>query len=296
MSIWEVELVSYVLITDSAADLPWSYYREHNVPFIPFVVHLGEQSYPDDGTVGAEEFFRRLSDGEVAMTSQITQSRFVEFFEPYLKDGKDIFYVGLTLGLSATYESACMAREELLRAYPDRRIEVPEAACVSLGLGLFVDALRKERDSGADLDGLVAFAEKNALRVNHRFTVDDLMFLHRGGRVSRTSAIVGSVLGIKPMLHVSPEGKLLNHGKIRGRRQSLVATAAEAAALAEPGAAHTIAISHGDCEEDARFVIEEMRKSMNIEHVILHPLGCTIGAHTGSGTLAVFVFGKVRTE
>ena len=288
--------MSYVLITDSPSDLPWSYYQEHNVPFIPFLVNFGEESYFDDGTTGAKAFFARLAAGEVATTSQITQSRFAECFEPYLKEGKDILYVGLTQGLSGTYESACLARDELLQTYPDRRIELPEAACVSLGLGLLVDALRKRRDEGASLDDLVEFTTKNAPRVNHRFTVDDLMFLHRGGRVSRTSAIVGSLLGIKPMLHVSPEGKLLNHGKVRGRKQSLLLVAAESVALAEPDVAHTVMISHGDCEEDALFVLEEMKKSMNIEREIIHPLGCTIGAHTGGGTIAIFAFGKERTE
>ena len=288
--------MNYVLFTDSTTDLPWDYYREHNVPFLPLTVSIGEENFPDDGKINAKDFFRRLSEGEVATTSQVTQGAFIEAFEPYLKEGKDIFYVGLTSGLSATYESACMARKELSGAYPDRRIELPEASCVSLGLGLLVDALRKLRDDGADLDGLVEFTKENALRVNHRFTVDDLMFLHRGGRVSRTSAIVGSLLGIKPMLHVSPEGKLLNHGKVRGRKQSLIAMAADAVALAEPGVAHTVTISHGDCLDEAQFVLDEMKKTMDIERSIIHPLGCTIGAHTGGGTVAVFAFGKERTE
>ena len=288
--------MSYVLFTDSSADLPWSYYREHNVPCVPFSVNIGTETLPDDGSLSAKDFFRRLGEGELATTSQIPPARFTEFFEPALKEGKDIFYVGLTVALSATYESACMARAELLEKYPDRRIEAPEAACVSLGLGLLVDALRKLRDGGASLDDLVDFTAKNALRVNHRFTVDDLMFLHRGGRVSKTSAIVGSLLGIKPMLHVSPEGKLLNHGKVRGRKQSLTTMAAEAAALSDPDLVHTVTVSHGDCEDEARFIVEEMKKTMNIEQVIIHPLGCCIGAHTGPGTLAVFAFGKERTE
>lgn len=288
--------MSYVLMSDSSADLPWSYYREHNVPLIPFDVHIGNEIWTDDGSMDAKTFFARLSQGEIASTSQVTHGRFLEYFEPYLKDGTDIFYVGLTLGLSQTYHSACMARDELLKIYPDRRIELPEASCVSLGLGLLVDALRKLRDDGASLDALVDFTEKNKMRVNHRFTVDDLMFLHRGGRVSRTSAVVGSLLGIKPMLHVSPEGKLLNHGKVRGRKQSLLTLASDTAALAEPGVRHTVAVSHGDCEQEALFVIEELRKLMDVGEVILHTLGGTIGAHTGQGTLAVFAFGKERTE
>jgi DegV family protein with EDD domain len=288
--------MDYVLITDSSADLPWSYYQEHNIPFLPFYVNFGEQSLTDDGSLDSGQFFARLAAGEVATTSQVTPPRFLQMFESFLKEGKDIFYVGLALGLSTTYESACAAREELLATYPDRRIELPEASCVSLGLGLLVDALRKLRDGGASLDELVSFTEKNALRVNHRFTVDDLMYLHRGGRVSRTSAIIGSLLGIKPMLHVSPEGKLLAHGKIRGRKQSLITMAADAAALAEPGVTHTVTVSHGDCEDDARFTLEEMKKRMDIGEAIIHSLGCTVGAHSGCGTVAVFVFGKERTE
>lgn len=288
--------MSYVLMTDSSADLPWNYFKEHGFQCVPFEVNIGSEVHPDDGTIEPKVFFDRLAQGEMASTSQVPQSRFKEYFEPHLKEGRDIFYVGLTIGLSGTYHSACIARDELLAVYPERRIELPEIACVSLGLGLMVDALRKLRDSGASLDELVAFAEKNRLRVNHRFTVDDLMFLHRGGRVSRTSAVVGSLLGIKPMLHVSPEGKLLNHGKVRGRKQSLMMLATDTAALAEPGVRHTVTISHGDCEEEAQFVIEELKKLMDIEEVIMHQLGCTIGAHTGRGTMAVFAFGKERTE
>ncbi|MDR1735669.1 MAG: DegV family protein [Oscillospiraceae bacterium] len=288
--------MSYALITDSSADLPWSYYREHDVPFIPLLVNFGENTYPDDGRVSSEEFFGRLSAGEVANTTQITQDRFFEFFEPFLQQGRDILYVGLTLGLSATYDSACLARARLLEKYPERRIELPESTCVSLGLGFLVDRLRRLRDGGADIDALVEYTQRVKLKVHHRFTVDDLMFLHRGGRVSRTSAVVGSLLGIKPMLHVSPEGKLLNHGKVRGRRASLLTLAADCIAMADRDELGTVAISHGNCKQDAEFVIEEIRKQLKIDEVILHDLGCTIGAHAGNGTVALFFFGKERTE
>ena len=286
----------YKLLTDSAADLPWSYYAEHDVPFLPLFVTMDGENYPDDGTVSAKSFFDKLSAGSIATTSQITLGRFLAFFEPFLKEGYDILYTGLCAGLSNTFQSACMARDELQPLYPDRKIMVLDSTCASLGLGLLVDLLRELRDSGASLDDLVAYAEQHKLNINQRFTVEDLMFLHRGGRVSRTSAVVGSLLGIKPMLHVSPAGKLLNHGKTRGRKQSLLQLVADAVAITTSKELATVMISHGDCEEDAQFVMDEMKKIFKINKTLIHPLGATIGAHAGKGCVALFFEGKLRTE
>ena len=288
--------MSYVLITDSSADLPWGYYKEHNLPFIPLTVTLGDSNFPDNGGMPPGEFFDRLRKGEVASTSMISMTSFTEVFEPYLKEGKDILYLGLSSGLSGSYDNACQARDELLESYPGREVYICNTFNVSLGLGLMVHEARVRRDEGLDFAGLRDWCEETKLNFIHLFTVDDLMFLHRGGRVSKASAVVGSLLGIKPMLHVSHEGRLINHGKVRGRRQSLTGLVDGMAAATDLKEFGMVTISHGDCESDAVFVMEENKKRFTVRNEIIHSLGTTIGAHSGPGTVALFFLGRERTE
>lgn len=286
--------MNYVLLTDSSADLPWNYYNDHNLPYIPLTVTLGNDSFADNGTVESHVFFERLRDGDVASTSQISMMVFIETFEPYLKEGTDLLYLGLSSGLSGSYNNACLARNELLETYPDRTIHICNTFNVSLGLGLMVHEARVRRDSGMSFTELCDWAEQTKLSFNHLFTVDDLMFLHRGGRVSRTSAVVGSLLGIKPMLHVSHEGKLINSSKVRGRRAALGALVSGMAASTALTEFDTVTISHGDCEDEARYVMEEVKKRYTVHTEIIHSLGATIGAHSGPGTVALFFMGNPR--
>jgi DegV family protein with EDD domain len=289
--------MSYILFTDSSADLPWSYYKENDLQFIPMHVSMGENEvYVDDGSMDSKTFYQKMRDGVVFKTSQYSEFQFTEAFEPYLKDGKDIIYLGLTSGLSGSHGSACIAKSQLLEKYPDRKIFIPQTSAVSLGLGLLVNEAVKRRDEGDTFEQLCLWVADNMLTVHHRFTVDDLMFLFRGGRVSRAKALVGTVLSMKPRLHVDIEGKLINHGKIRGRQASLLGLVEEMEQYCDQKDLDTIAICHGDCEEEALFVLSEVKKRYNIKNAIVNPLAAAIGTHVGPGVCALFFIGKKRTE
>ena len=288
--------MSYILFTDSSADLPWSYYKEHDVRFIPMQVSMDDDVYIDDGSMDSKTFYQKMRDGVVFKTSQYSEYQFLEVFEPVLKEDKDILYLGLTMGLSGSHESACRVRDQLKEKYPGRTVFVPQTSAVSLGLGLMIHETVKQRDAGLDFEELCQWARENMLTFHHRFTVDDLMFLFRGGRVSRASAIVGTALSIKPRLHVDINGKLINHGKIRGRKASLLGLVEEMRQYCDQKDHDAIAICHGDCEDEAQFVLEEVRKHFNVNHAIINPLAAAIGTHVGPGCMALFFVGKKRTE
>ena len=288
--------MSFVIITDSSADLPRSYGTEHNIQIMNMSVTMDGNVFPDDGgqTMPYAEFYEALRGGRSASTSQINEYEFVEFFEPFLKEGKDILYFGLTAGLSGSYQQSRLAAEELAPKYPDRKIYTVESSCVSLGLGLLVNEVVQLRDRGAGLEELRDYIEENKLRFHHLFTVSDLMFLYRGGRVSKTSAVMGSLLSIKPLLYVTDEGKLSPRDKVRGRAQSLERMVDWMDSFVEGTEFDSIFISHGDCPEDAELVANHVKERYRVNHVMINTLGCTIGAHSGPGTVALFFIGKPR--
>jgi DegV family protein with EDD domain len=252
--------------------------------------------YVDDGSMDSKTFYQKMRDGVIFKTSQYSEFQYLEVFEPIVKEGKDILYLGLTAGLSGSHESACRVRDQLKEKYPDRTICVPQTSAVSLGLGLLVHETVKQRDAGLGFNALCEWVKGNMLNFHHRFTVDDLMFLFRGGRVSRASALMGTVLSIKPRLHVSLDGRLINHGKIRGRKASLLGLVEEMRQYCDTKDLDTIAICHGDCEDEARFVLDEVKKHYNIQNAIVNPLAAAIGTHVGPGVVALFFVGRKRTE
>jgi DegV family protein with EDD domain len=287
----------YILFTDSSADLPWGFYKEYKVEFIPMHVTMNDSEvYVDNGAMDSKTFYQKMRDGVVFKTSMFTEYQFIEAFEPFLKDGKDIIYLGITAGLSGSHEGAMRARAQLLETYPDRRIYAPQTSAVSLGLGLLVHETVKQRDAGLGFNELCDWIGANMLTVHHRFTVDDLMFLFRGGRVSRAKAVMGTVLSMKPLLHVDIEGKLVNHGKVRGRKASLLGLVDEMRQYCEGNDLDTIAICHGDCEDEAVFVLDEIKKIYSVKNAIINPLAAAIGTHVGPGCMAVFFIGKKRVD
>ncbi len=286
--------MNYKIITDSACDLPWDYYKENALPFQPFEITMDGQTLLDDGKMTGEEFFQKLATGSTSSTSMLNFGTIQNFFEPFLQDGLDIVYVGLSTGLSGTYDTALLVKAELEARYPERKIYVADTRMTSLGEGILVHLTRLKAAQGASFEELCAFVDATAPCVRSSVTVNDLMFLHKGGRVSKSSAIVGSVLGIKPLLNVNAEGKLVNHGKIRGRKQSLLALVNEAVEQVGGKNIPIVGISHGDCLDDAKFVIEEMHKHFEIGEVIYNHLGVAVGSHAGPGTVALFFIGKPR--
>jgi DegV family protein with EDD domain len=288
---------SYVLFTDSGSDLPWSYYKERDVKFVPMQVTMDDkETYIDNGSMDSKTFYQKMKDGVVFKTSQFTEGQYIEHFEPFLKEGKDIIYLGINAALSGSHAGALRARDHLLGEYPGRKIFTPQTSAVSLGLGLMVHETARRRDEGMGFDELCKWIEENMLTFHHRFTVDDLMFLFRGGRVSRAKAVMGTVLSMKPRLHVDVDGKLVNHGKVRGRKASLEGLVEEMRQYCDKKDHDTIAICHGDCEDEAMFILEEVKKHFNVKNAIINPLAAAVGSHVGPGTAALFFVGKKRTE
>lgn len=284
----------FVLITDATCDLKEEYYKENGIEVLSLPFALGEKEYENSFSLSPEEFYGAMRNGIMGKTSQISPDKYREAFEKVLSEGKDLLYLAFSSGLSGSYNNARLMAEELSEKYPDRKIRVVDTLAASLGEGLFVhlaDAMRKD---GKSVDEVADWAEENKLNLCHMFTVDDLMHLHRGGRVSKTVAIAGSILGIKPVLHVDNEGHLIPLSKVRGRKQSLTALVDGMEKRMGSRKNETIAISHGDCLEDAEFVRDLVKKRFGIKSCIINHIGTVIGTHAGPGTVALFFMGDYR--
>ena len=241
-----------------------------------------------------KDFYDKLRSGSMSTTSQVTIADFEDAFAPFLEQGQDILYLAFSSGLSGTYQASLIAIEELQERYPERRIVSIDSLQASMGEGLFAYTLGMMRRQGAALDEAAAFARQNALRFCAWFTVNDLMFLKRGGRLSGAAAVAGTLLGIKPVLHVDDEGHLVAMEKVRGRRASLDALVKHFAASADKNYAEmTVFISHGDCLEDARYVADKI-KAYGVKRLCIGDIGPVIGAHSGPGTVALFFLGGPR--
>ncbi len=286
----------YVITTDNNSDLPEEYLKDHGVGCMYLSYSMDGKNYTHGNFLPEHEFYEAMRNGSMPTTAQVNPENAKALLEPYLKEGKDILHIAFSSGLSGTYNSSRIAAEELMEEYPDRRIIVVDSLSASLGQGLLVWLAQQKKELGQTLEDVADWAEKNKLKMVHLFTVDDLNHLYRGGRVSRTTAIVGSMLNIKPVLHVDNEGKLTAIGKVRGRKkalQELVKLMDEK--IGSFGAdCDTIFISHGDCEQDAQYVAAKVKEKYNIKNIIINQVGATIGAHSGPGTMALFFVGDVR--
>ena len=283
----------YVILTDSGADLPREVASELGVAVIDLVLQMGDVTKLN-GEMDPKEFYSRLRQKEMITTSAVNMERFKEFFEGYLKEGKDILYLGFSSGLSATYVAGRNAAEELCEAYPDRKILTVDTLCASLGQGLLVTHVAKKKAAGASIDEVYAYVNENVLRLCHWFTVDDLFFLKRGGRVSTATAVLGTMLAIKPVLHVDNEGHLINVAKVRGRRASIDAMFDKIAETAIAPEGQLYYICHGDCLEDAEYLKGRILAAYPNSEVMIGYTGTVIGAHSGPGTLALFFLGTER--
>ena len=287
---------SYVIFTDSTGDLTPALIEAADLRVLPMAFTLdGKEyrNYPDGREMSAHDYYEKLRTGSLCTTSQVTMLEFQQAFTPVLEAGQDILYLAFSSGLSGTYQSGCVAAEELKEKFPGRRIVCVDSLQASMGEGLFCYLVGKKRCQGADLDTAADYARQIAPQVCAWFTVDDLMFLKRGGRVSGAAAVAGTLLGIKPVLHVDDEGHLIPKEKVRGRRASLDALVRhfEATALDKTGG--TVFISHGDCADDARYVIDKLR-ALGVREIEMGDIGPVIGAHSGPGTVALFWLGSAR--
>lgn len=284
----------YKIITDSGCDLPKDLLERLDVNAVPLTVNFRGEVRGDSVDEGIRQLYADLRAGEVATTSAVNPSRWAETMEPVLEAGKDLLVLTFTSGLSTTYQSAVIAAGELAEQYPDRKIKVVDTLCASLGQGLLVWYVCQKRDEGLSLDELAQWTEENRYRLCHWFTVDDLMFLKRGGRVSATTALVGTMLKIKPVLHVDDEGHLISMSKARGRKASIEALAAKAVELGAGYDNSTMFICHGDCIEDAEHLAALVKEKCGVKEVFIGFTGAVIGSHSGPGTLALFFLGNKR--
>ncbi len=286
---------NYVIITDSGCDLTAAEVRELDVTVIPVTFSVDGKNYksaPDNPEYPAVKFYADLKNGASVSTSALNPYEIEDVFKPFLNEGKDIVYFSFSSALSSICQNARIVAEELSEEFPDRKISVIDSLCASCGQGMLVYLCAEKRLNGASLDEVVEYAEEIKHRICHEFTVDDLGQLKRGGRISSTAAFFGSMLQIKPMLYVSPEGKLISYDKVRGRKLALKALKDKIVSEAADTSETPIFISHGDCEDDVNALIDMIKEELPEKKFIANLVGPVIGAHSGQGTLAAFVVSK----
>ena len=284
----------YKIITDSGCDLPVPKLQALDVTAVPLTLLFRGESRPDAVTEEIREVYDALRAGETASTSAVNPDGWANAIRPVLEEGKDALVLCFSSGLSTTYQSAVIAAGDLAQEFPQRKISVVDTRCASLGQGLLVWLACDKRDQGLDLEALTAWVEQTKDHLCQWFTVDDLMYLKRGGRVSAATALVGTMLKIKPVLHVDEEGHLINVSKTRGRKASIEALADKVAQLGMEGFRKRITICHGDCLEDAQYLEKLLKERHGVQEVFIGYTGAVIGSHSGPGTLAVFFLGKER--
>ena len=287
----------YVLITDSSADLSQEMVQELGVTVLPLSFTIQGKTYrnyPDNREMDLPLFYDMLRAGELATTSAVNVAEYTQAVEPILQEGKDVLILAFSSGLSSTYQASVLAAGELREKYPDRKIYTVDTLCASLGQGLLVYLAAQEQRKGKSIEEVRDWAEETKLNLCHQFTVDDLHFLKRGGRISATTAVVGSMLQIKPVLHVDNEGHLINIGKARGRQASLKALVDKMEKTVTEEGRKTVFISHGDCRKDAVTVADMVREWFGTQDIRINFVGPVIGAHSGPWTLALFYLGTER--
>ena len=286
--------MDFQIITDSCCDFPTPMYGQLGLTFVPLTVEFRGNTFDDKNDDTLKDMYQGLRAGEVAKTSAVNPSRWSQAMEKALAAGKDVLVLAFSSGLSTTYQSAVIAAEELKDAYPDRKIQVIDTLCASMGQGLLVWYACKKRDEGLSLDEVAQWVLDNRLHLCHWFTVDDLMYLKRGGRISAATALVGTMLQIKPLLHVDDEGHLINITKTRGRKAAIDAMVKKAQELGAGYDNSTMFISHGDCLSDAEYLSRQLKEKCGVKDVVISYVGAVIGSHSGPGTLALFFLGSHR--
>lgn len=286
---------NYVIFVDSSCDISNEILNEWQVKCCNLTLMFDDSPKEySDREISATEFYSRMRGGAVPKTSAANVEKFKTVFEPELEAGKDILYLGFSSGLSATYNFSRQAAEELMEKYPERKIITVDSLCASAGYGLLLYFIVELRNNGATMEELSAFIEDKKLKIAHWFTVEDLKYLKAGGRISPTTALVGTVLGIKPIMKMDNEGHLISVSKVRGRKASLQAIVQKYGEYAETVGEGTLFISHGDCIEDANYLAKALKDEYGADVKIITNVGPVIGSHSGPGTMALFFIAKER--
>ena len=286
------------LITDTTADLPYDYLQEHDIGIVGLsymvdgVTTISVSEPSDKAEVVAKNFYAKMRNGSTPTTALVNQQTYLDAFEAELVKGRDIFYMAFSSGLSGSYQNAAMASRELAEKYPERVMRVVDTRAASLGEGLLVYLTIEKHEQGASDEELEAFMLKTRDYIQHWFTVDDLVYLKRGGRISSAAAAIGGVLNIKPVLDVDEEGKLIPREKVQGRKRALKALVDKMDVHFAKDADAPVFLSHGDCFDDAMLVVNMIKQRFGIEVKIINYITPIIGAHSGPGTVALFFLGK----
>ena len=288
----------YVIMTDTTADLPESYIQEHQLAILSLSYTIEGNTYDRENSLDVRELYAKMRAGSMPTTSQVNPEQAKEAFKACLDQGNDVLYIAFSSGLSGTCGSGMVAAEEIRESgeYPDRKLIVIDSLSASLGEGLLVHKAVQLKEAGKSMEEVADWVEKNKLHLCHNFTVDDLFHLHRGGRVSKATAVLGTMINIKPVLHVDDEGHLIAIGKVRGRKKSLAALVDRMADQIKgyEDQNSEVFISHGDCQEDAEYVQKLVQERFGVDKFIINHVGPTIGAHSGPGTVALFFMGNPR--
>ena len=288
----------FKLVTDNTADLPSEYLKEHNVDYMVLSYIVDGVAYGKEKELDWKEFYAMMRDGKMPTTSQVNPEEAKVFFEECIKENSEVLYLAFSSGLSGTFNSARIAAEEVMEEHPGVKVMVIDSLCASMGEGLFVHKAVQMRDAGKTMEETARWLTDHVQNFVHAFTVVDLFHLYRGGRVSRTTAIIGTLASIKPRLHVDHEGHLIVIGKVRGRKKSLNALVdymeEKMGSWAQENRDDYVFISHGDSLEDAEYVRDQIKERFGMERFLINNIGPTIGAHSGPGTIALFFMGEER--
>lgn len=286
----------YIIVTDSCCDMPSEYLEQHNIEVIGLTYSIDGVDYkantPD--TLTCKQFYDALREGKTAKTAQVSLDDLTACFSRIAQAGKDVFYLSFSSALSGSYQSSTIAAADVMEQYPDCRIVAFDSLAASMGEGLMLEHCRRLRDNGLSLTDLTVRMEADRQTFCHFFTVDDLGHLHRGGRVSKLTAVIGGALGIKPVLHVNDLGQLISYSKARGRKASFAAMVDSMAKVYEPGDM-PVYISHSDAYEDAEYLAGLIRERFGVQDILIGDIGPVIGSHVGPGTMALFCVGRTRS-
>lgn len=286
----------FVIFTDSSCDLSLNLLKELDINFLGLICNHNNKEYIDDfgQSLSYKDFYNDLREGAFASTAQINAFRFTEAFEPFVKEGKSILYIAFSSALSGTYNSSLIAREDLLEKYPGADITIIDSKSASGGIGLLVYHAGLKKKDGKSKDQIVDWLNENILKTCHVFTVDSLEHLKRGGRISATAAAIGSLLSIKPVLHVNNNGELKNFAKAKGRKKAIKMLLEQLEKHITNPEDQTIFINHADCYEDAENLANMIREKFNVKDIIINYIGLAIGAHTGAGLMSLYFLGNTR--
>ncbi len=295
--------MNYVLSCCSSVDVPMQLLKEKNISVIHYKFMLADQVFEDDGgeSISFKEFYQAMRDGASTKTSQVNVEEFTEYFRGILqKEDKDILHVSMSSGISGTYNSARLAAESLKEEFPNKKVYVVDSLCISGGYGMLLDMLAKKRDEGFSIESLRDYAEDNKLRIHHWFYSSDLSFFVKGGRISKVSGFIGSVLKICPVMNVNGDGKLVPRIKTLGKKKALIVTIEQMLNYADNGSGYDglCYVNHSDCESDAIALKEAVENAFSALEgkVYMTNIGTTIGCHSGPGTVAVYFLGKKRND